>query len=636
MKCTSEENFLNILFDDLHISNEVLFTSEKSDNPEQKIRKYLNRIEEVINKVKESKRNREISKIFFYKKYICNKLSLSFIKAREKIMERKLNDEDIKEILEIVRKNQKNTLDRWLDFFVDSNYPVWFKYYTLRGVLKSGGYDKFKDIITRRTPSSAYPFLEFNSTIISKMYDYLSNLIGKEFDENSLGALNFQKLYIKFAKENKSISDEGIWVKYPKNSPYEILCSDINGYNTGWCINQKEIAENYLSLGEIEIFYTKDSNGDFKIPRIAIRMFGNSIQEIRGVADNQNLEKSMLKPLEEKLESFSYIGSYKKTIQQFKAINRIEEKVNNDAELTNDELCLLYEIGEPIESFGYEKEKRIIEIRNKRNIKQDLNKIFSEVDCKDKCLFLDYLEDVEGIVFPKSFYELDLSGLKTLDNLVLDDEMTGSLIFNNIEELNNFVFPKKVNGTIEFEKLKRATNVIFPEVIGKNLNLYSLENFENVSFPKEIGDTFSLSSIKYLENFIFPTCKSINLRELLHAKNLIFQDHLNGEIDLQSLRNGENIILPNYIGGRLSLQSLITADGIDFPMEYSNEIELKLIKDMSNLSLPQKIKKLLIPNSKIEEVDDLIKGHEINELYLDKYYTKEQIEKYFEEKKFSK
>ena len=636
MKCTSEERFLNILFNDLHISNEVLFTSDKSDNPEEKIKKYLNRIDEVINKVKKSKRNREIAKLFFYKKYICNKLSTKFIEIREKIMQRKLNENDIEAILETVRKNQKDTLDRWLDFFVDSNYPTWFKYYIIRGVLKSGGYDKAKDLITRRTSSSAYPFLEFNSSIISKIYNYLSELIGKEFDENNLDGLNFQKLYIKFAKENKSKSDEGIWVKYPKNSSYDILCNDINGYNTGWCINQKEIAENYLSLGDIEVFYTKDNNGEFKIPRIAIRMLGNTLEEIRGVADNQNLEKSMIKPLEEKLKSFSYIGKYKKIIQQFKTLNIIEEKVNNNIELTNEELCLLYEIGKPIELFGYEKEKRVIEIRNKRNTKKDLNKIFSEVDCKDKCLFLDYLEDVKGIVFPDSFYELDLSGLTSLDNLVLSDEITGSLIFNKIEELHDYVFPKIVNGTIELENLKKASNVTFPKVVGKNLYLYDLENFENIRFPEKVGETFSLPNVKYLENFIIPTCKNVNLRELIHAKNLIFQDHLDEGINLQSLKSGENIILPNYIGGCLSLQSLITANGIDFPMDYSGEIELKLIKEINSLSLPQKIKRLLITNLKIEDVEEIIKGHEIIELFLDKYYDKEKIEKYFKEKELSK
>ena len=79
-------------------------------------------------------------------------------------------------------------------------------------------------------------------------------------------------------------------------------------------VNSDTVSSNGVTVKIVAAHKTKDSNGDFKIPRIAIRMFGNSIQEIRGVADNQNLEKSMLKPLEEKLESFSYIGSYKKTI----------------------------------------------------------------------------------------------------------------------------------------------------------------------------------------------------------------------------------------------------------------------------------------------------------------------------------
>ena len=637
MKCVNEEAFINYLFKDLHTSNEVCFTALKSDNPNLKIRKYFERLDGIINRVKNNSRNREIAKVFFYNKYLCKELSERYLTIRKNILEKQLNDNDKKELLNDVRQSQRCSLDLWIDFLIDSNYPTWFKYYIMRGVLSSGRYDKSIDKITKRTSTSAFPFLEFNIVIIDKMYTYLSNLIGKEFDENELGSLNFKKLYIKFLKENKSISDEGIWIKYPKGSSVEKLVNDINGYNTGWCINQKDIAENYLSLGDFYIYAVKNMDGEYKIPKIVIRTFGNSIKEIRGVIDDQNLEKSMFPALEKKLEEFSYIESdVKKSIEHFKKISLIEDKVNNNEELSNEELCFLYEIGDTIECFGYSKEKRINEIKNKRNMVKDLNKIFEEVDCSDKCLFLEYIKDATGIKFPNHFYELDLSGLKDLSTLKLADNIDGSLVFNGLKNLSNYKFPREVSKTLEFKNLESTSNVIFPEKVGRHFNLYALNNFEKTIFPKEIQGTFNISKINYLENFVVPKSKSICIRSLANAKNVLFQNEVLGDVNLDSLKRAENIILPDVIHGELNLDSLVSAEEIVFPKYYVGRIEMKLIKNLNGLYFPYEIGKLLLPNLKIEDISFLIKESYINELYVDKYYNKNALDEYFNSKRLYK
>ena len=47
MKYRSGEDFLNKLFQNLHLSPSVMKTASKSDTPEEKISKYLERLESI-------------------------------------------------------------------------------------------------------------------------------------------------------------------------------------------------------------------------------------------------------------------------------------------------------------------------------------------------------------------------------------------------------------------------------------------------------------------------------------------------------------------------------------------------------------------------------------------------------------
>lgn len=54
-------------------------------------------------------------------------------------------------------------------------------------------------------------------------------------------------------------------------------------------------------------------------------------------------------------------------------MTEIEQKTKENKELTKDDLIFLYEIDHQIQGFGYNKDPRIKEIRDKRNIKNDLS-----------------------------------------------------------------------------------------------------------------------------------------------------------------------------------------------------------------------------------------------------------------------
>ena len=120
-----------------------------------------------------------------------------------------------------------------------------------------------------------------------------------------------------------------------------------------------------------------DRQGQPTIPRIAIRLQGSNIGEVRGVADNdQNLEGNMATIAEEKLKEFPDSQQYEKKTQDMKLLTAIEKKTKNNEPLTRNELIFLYEINSKIEGFGYQDDPRIKEIRETRKVEKDASIIF--------------------------------------------------------------------------------------------------------------------------------------------------------------------------------------------------------------------------------------------------------------------
>ena len=62
-------------------------------------------------------------------------------------------------------------------------------------------------------------------------------------------------------------------------------------------------------------------------------------------------------------------------------LTKIDHKVKDNLDLTKEELAFLYEVNSKIEGFGYERDPRIEEIKEKRNQKKDYALIF---DCKEE------------------------------------------------------------------------------------------------------------------------------------------------------------------------------------------------------------------------------------------------------------
>lgn len=193
-----------------------------------------------------------------------------------------------------VQKDQKMSLDSWIEYLSsdDAMYPMWFKHYAFRGMLKLGQFDKEKREFSRRSKTTTEPYVELNREVLAKVYDTLSKEVGTndEISEEVKKALengeSFKKLYEYYLKNMDYVQHneetDGIWVKYEQGSDYHPLWESLQGKNTGWCTAGEETAKIQLKNGDFYVYYTKDENGEYKNPRIAIRMSGNSkIGEVR-------------------------------------------------------------------------------------------------------------------------------------------------------------------------------------------------------------------------------------------------------------------------------------------------------------------------------------------------------------------
>ena len=409
-------------------------TGEKiPQNPADQIQNYLDRLEKlVLDPAKEQKRKmfngeqrpRALSMLreMIMNKYVRQnkeKMAEGAARveeraAREMGIEVNYNEEALEQRGEIAVTDLEKSLDNWISYLSDMNepYPTWFRYYAFRNVLDLGDYDKDKGEFTKRSQGSTRLFPDIDRGALA----YVQQMIEASKDPNMLEHLqkaqkaaangnipenqlitkqkaeafskfSFAKQYAEGIKQAGEITPEmkketrGKWIKYQQGTDPTALWASLQNKGTAWCTKGFGTAETQLKGGDFYVYYTLDSQGKPTIPRIAIRMDGRdggqSIGEIRGVADNdQNLEGNMAEIAETKAKEFSGFESYQKKYSDMKILTEIDKKTKAGEQLSKDNLVFLYEIEDNIQSFGYKRDPRIAEIRNQRNVKEDMYIIF--------------------------------------------------------------------------------------------------------------------------------------------------------------------------------------------------------------------------------------------------------------------
>lgn len=392
------EKFLNNLYKDLVNSDSLKHTSIGRDKNED-LNLFFNRFDLILKKILERNKINLVKK-YFYDKYVIkfkNMPNSYFDNLKLIALNRGYGhveytrDLKYKKYFEVVCE-QKASLDNWIDFLFEEKYPMWFRYYTVRSVLKIGNVCENFNKFSRRNDGTVIPFIGFNRKCMDAVYNYLmSYLKNGNIDDNDLRQLfengNFSKIYL-YVLKNLSIdksNTDGIWKKYEKGSNALALFSDIYGKGTGWCTAfGLDTAQFQLDLGDFYVYYTLDNELKYTIPRIAIRMEFDSIAEVCGVVFHQSLEDCMKGVAFSKLKEFSDADVYLKKVNDMEMLTNIYNKFKNNCELTSDELIFLYEVDDKISGFGYDKDPRINEILSKRNSKKDYCLIYKNKNIDKK------------------------------------------------------------------------------------------------------------------------------------------------------------------------------------------------------------------------------------------------------------
>lgn len=406
-------NFLKGKYD-LHKSEEVESAAKRTEartdekvpqNPSERIQNYLNRFTEIIQQKDPAKRERGIRalKETLYKKHVMqpDQVPESYFETQARIA-REQGHGDIEitpemrdQLSEVVIADQKSSLDTWINYLSssDATYPDWLKYFAIRSVIGMGEYDKEKKQFTKRSKGTTKPFPDLDREALAYVLDAVKKKQdGKQStykgdDKETYAKIllneNFSKLYA-FAIEKVTPASveqltitEGKWVKYDQNSDHMPLVESLQGHGTGWCTAGESTAEVQLQNGDFYVYYSNDPKGSSTIPRVAIRMEGDNIAEVRGIAKEQNLDPYIGDVVDEKLQEFGTQGErYKKKSADMKNLTEIENKSKSNQELTKEDLEFLYEMNFPIEGFGYREDPRITELRGQRDTKADMLVIF--------------------------------------------------------------------------------------------------------------------------------------------------------------------------------------------------------------------------------------------------------------------
>lgn len=607
------DKIYNRLYDSDVVKHKVNNKYDKYSN----IKSYLTRLEKIEDVVKNNPEYIQILKEYYYNRYVIKPENIPIISNQVKpYRKRRKNDkeEDLlrKEYQERVINDQKMSLDIWIDYFLsdESNHiPIWAKYWAFQGMIRLGTLNKITLEFNKREKNNTCVFTELNKDALNLSIEYLTKILKKEtIADKDLELLlksgSFKKIYeMMLRKTKKETIDiyDGIWIKFDKGSNPIYMVSSIQGYNTEWCIAGCGTAYQQLNQGDFYIYYTKNNKGEYKVPRLAIRMENdNIIREICGVADKQNIEENFEKIIKDKIKNFKDKDEFLFGINQLEYLTYIHQKWLRDEKLAKEELMFLYEIDSNIVGVVPKKDSRINEILNSRNKIEDLALIFNcsedeialdeyelyENPTKIVCLYNNLKIDDEKVNFPKLLfikgsvtgnYLKDSDGFKSLRRIGGDvnlDSLIDAKGFKNVVSIGGSVNCPNLKTSIGFENLVSiGYNAYFPSLVDtvgfSNLRIIGLKAFypkyAEAYFPNVI-DATGMEKLEVVKGtFIFPNLKS--LKHFISLKEIRSEAYL---IALESVINLDKICI-NSCGGKLIINEKLQE-------EYNNSLFSKIHK----------------------------------------------------------
>jgi len=371
---------------------------------------------QVLERIKDFYHKRHVIKpedvpeaAFLLEQQIARELGHGTVELTDEFKERKTNQ---------IIADQKESLNRWIDYLSSENadYPMWAKYWAFTSMVQMGKFEKVEKgkpgkeeeygrfAKRERDTVAAFPMMnpralantisamekklerkqmpkdERKKTPVKNLSDRLSD---PEFQQ-LLSTEEFSKLYAQFLIEIPEYSTEGLqetrgeWKKYEKGSDPKPLVDSLDGHPLEWCTANLDTARTQLEGGDFYVYYSYDQEEKPTIPRVAIRMTGDKIAEVRGIAQGQNMDPYIGDAVDEKLEEFPDKEKYKKKLEDMRRLTEIEKLVKGGGEkLEIEDLKFLYEMDEKIQGFGQGRDPRIEEVKEKRDQKKDYAQLYN-------------------------------------------------------------------------------------------------------------------------------------------------------------------------------------------------------------------------------------------------------------------
>ncbi len=326
----------------------------------------------------------------------------SYFEARQRIArERGHGDIDIdhdtrSQQIEVIISDQRSSLNKWVEYLGgdDGRYPDWFKRYTWDSVIKLGTFDKERNKFNKRETTTVAPYPELNREALANVYDtikkfhVLDNVVEDADLKQILNEGSFGRLYTHAMlianPEAKELTHniQGKWKKYAQTKDSRTarrLSGSIAGYSTDWCISGESTAQDYLNTGDFYVYYSFDDDGIANIPRVAIRMQADRVDEVRGILAGQELEPELIDKTIRKLQGLEGGSEYMQKAEDMKRLTDLENRLKRDPQhkLTKDDLAFLYETDHLIEGFGYDRDPRIKLLIGRRDPLKDIKEITS-------------------------------------------------------------------------------------------------------------------------------------------------------------------------------------------------------------------------------------------------------------------
>jgi len=374
-----------------HRSPEVSRTSARNlQRPADRVQTWINYLTRFIERSQRSPRSLEVLKNSIHEKYVIKPEAVpqSYFDFQVRLAreqghgDTQIRPEQKQVLIDTLIKDQKGSIDPWVDYLVSSDtntYPVWLKYWMFSGMTRLSKFDPETGVFGRRDTGTVAPFAELNREALAKVADLVLTHLNKTsldqlMDPNAqavVQSLNFGRIYGQILKglggagSGRFHTNEGQWVKYPQGSDPNPLVKSLDGKNTGWCTAGTATAASQLSQGDFYVYYSRDFNGQLTVPRVAIRMRGQEIAEVRGVDKSQELDPQISSSniVSAKMQEFGDRGkAYVKKNADMKRLTEIAHKNQAAVELSVEDLRFLYELDRKIEGFGYDRDPRIHEI----------------------------------------------------------------------------------------------------------------------------------------------------------------------------------------------------------------------------------------------------------------------------------